>query len=117
MFQALNIRIINKHHKNGYLGEYIGRGSPLGNPWTHLEGTKTRQIVPTREEAIARFRKWIEERIEDQDPKILRELHRLYDIAVSKGSLHLQCYCYPKPCHGEVIRDILNRAHFHNEEN
>mgnify|MGYP005803167945 FL=1 len=95
------IIIVNKHH--GKSGEYIGRGSPLGNPFViGKDGT--------REQVRAKYRGWLNEQIMRKNPVVLDELNRLGNKAIDEKGLALQCFCYPKPCHGEVIKEKLVKA-------
>lgn len=103
------ITVVNKHHKAE--GEYIGRGSPLGNKWTHLDSKHPDVIkVATREEAVAEYRKWLEGKIEACDEVVCNELNRLVDIAHRNGELKLQCFCSPLSCHGDVIKQTILSA-------
>ena len=95
------IIIVNKHH--GKSGEYIGRGSPLGNPF--IIGTHG-----TREQVIAKYAFWLQEQIDKGNQIVLNELNRLGNKAIDEKGLALQCFCYPKPCHGEVIKKKLAQA-------
>lgn len=98
---ARPIIIVNKHH--GKSGEYIGRGSPLGNPFIiGKDGS--------REQVIAKYRVWLHEQIMRKNPVVLDELNRLGNKAIDEKGLALQCFCYPKPCHGEVIKEKLVKA-------
>lgn len=98
---ARPITIVNKHH--GKSGEYIGRGSPLGNPFIiGKDGS--------REQVIAKYRVWLNEQIMRKNPVVLDELNRLGNKAIDEKGLALQCFCYPKPCHGEVIKEKLVKA-------
>lgn len=98
---ARPIIIVNKHH--GKSGEYIGRGSPLGNPFViGKDGS--------REQVIAKYRVWLNEQIMRKNPVVLDELNRLGNKAIGEKGLALQCFCYPKPCHGEVIKEKLVKA-------
>ena len=95
---ARPIIIVNKHH--GKSGEYIGRGSPLGNPFViGKDGS--------REQVIAKYLVWLNEQIMRKNPVVLDELNRLGNKAIDEKGLALQCFCYPKPCHGEVIKEKL----------
>lgn len=95
------IAVVNKHH--GKSGEYIGRGSPLGNPFVIGKHG-------TREEVIAKYAIWLKEQINAQNPTVLEELNRLGNKAIDEKGLSLQCFCHPKPCHGEVIKERLIKA-------
>lgn len=87
--------VVNKYHRVPY-DVYIGRGSIWGNPFSHMDGTKALYKVETREEAIQRYREWIL-----QQPDLLKRIPEL------KGKV-LCCFCYPKPCHGDVLADLAN---------
>ena len=82
-------------------GEYIGRGSPLGNPF-RMDGERTRDRVCDQYEA------WFAEKVEARDPTVMRELRRLYQLA-RKGPLTLGCFCAPKRCHGQTIKNYLEK--------
>lgn len=69
---------------------YIGRGNKWGNPFRiGRDGT--------REEVIEKYRKWIV-----KNKKLMSCLHEL------KGKT-LGCYCWPLPCHGDVLISLLKR--------
>lgn len=104
------IKIINHHQLCFDDNEYIGRGSPLGNPFSHMDGTKAQHKVETREAAIEAYAKWLLEQIQAGNQEVIDELDRLAAIAMSKSKLVLRCYCAPKPCHGDVIRKVLLEA-------
>lgn len=97
----MKITVVNKHRKE--VGEYIGRGSPLGNPWP-IRGFDTREIV------IARYRVYLRQQIENGNISVISELERLGNIAITTGKLNIQCFCSPLPCHGDVIKEVLESA-------
>ena len=67
---------------------YIGRPSAWGNPF---------EIGPsgTREEVIRKYEAWIR-----AQPLLMARLGEL------EGK-RLGCYCYPLPCHGDVLVKLL----------
>lgn len=96
------ITITNKHHgKAG--GVYVGRGSPLGNPFP-IEGKNTRGIV------IAQYRMWLKAQVDQGNMTVIDEMHRLHALA-QQGPLDLECFCAPKQCHAEFIRELLIEMH------
>jgi hypothetical protein len=103
----LAIKVINRHDvtavKTG-IGVYIGRPSPLGNPYSFNGFTS--ETCGSRKEAIDLFEKYLLEKIKEKDEKICEELNRLYRIAKA-GDLTLVCSCKPLACHGDVIKKIL----------
>lgn len=107
------INVVNHYHlsKQDYQGtEYVGRGSPLGNPYSHRQGTKAEVVVSTVLEAIELYRAWLIDQIRSENQEIINELDRLAQIAIATGRLNLRCYCAPKPCHGQVIREVILQA-------
>lgn len=68
--------------------EYIGRGSPWGNPFV---------IGPdgSREEVVEKYEAWVREQ-----PDLIGRLDEL------KGK-RLGCFCKPRACHGDVLIRLL----------
>ena len=93
------ITIGNK--RNGDMGIYVGRPSPLGNPFEIGEDG-------TRSEVISKYREWFYTR-GVKLLKVQKELQRLRQLHALSGSLCLLCWCSPQPCHAEVIKEYLDR--------
>ena len=104
------INIINTYHLCHEPHEYIGRGSPLGNPFSHMSGTKAEHQVDSRENAIESYKVWLLNQIQEGNQTVIDEMDRLAMIAIEKGVLNLRCYCAPKPCHGDVIKEFILTA-------
>lgn len=83
-------------------GVYIGRPSFLGNPFS-IGKDGGREVV------IAKYQVWLEERL-DHDCAATRMFVELFDQLCSGQELTLICWCAPRRCHGEVIRDLLLEA-------
>jgi hypothetical protein len=86
-------KVVNKY-KEPYT-VYIDRGSKWGNPYSHLDGTKAKYKVNSREEAIESYRSWLWNEIKLGN--ITKE-----DLLSLDGQV-LGCYCKPKSCHGDVL--------------
>lgn len=99
------VKVVNLHHDKDVQGIFIGRPSVLGNPFSHLPRTTAQFKTETREEAVERYAEWLEEQLKINQ-KVKDEMNRLYLIA-KKEDLVLICYCYPKPCHGDIIKNKL----------
>lgn len=67
---------------------FIGRTSKWGNKY--IIG-----IDGTRAQVIEKYRKWIK-----TQPDLLNSIHEL------DGKV-LGCWCDPKPCHGQVLLELL----------
>ena len=78
---------------------YVGRPSPLGNPYAlGRDGS--------REQLIDRYRRWLWAQLQAPGSAQERELRRLLAQARS-GELELLCWCAPLPCHAVVVRSAL----------
>ena len=67
---------------------YIGRGSKWGNPFRiGIDGS--------RKEVISKYRTWI-----------LKQKDLLSEMIILDGKI-LGCHCKPKPCHGDVIMELI----------
>ncbi len=83
------------HCKKEKYDVYIGRPSKWGNPFIiGRDGT--------REEVIEKYREYIMQR-----PDLLSDLHEL------KGKV-LGCWCKPKPCHGDVLVELIEKKSIKN---
>ena len=87
---------------------YVGRGSVLGNPYTskNLDKTKAKYQCANKEEALSNYRKYLLEKIKDNDKDICDELNAIFMLAV-KHKCDLVCYCAPNKCHGDIIKEII----------
>ena len=112
--------IIVANKKTGATGEYIGRGykgvkgSPLNNPFkVGRDGTRDEVI----ELYAIRLRAYLESYVKGVASSefkrergiIISELKRLYEIWQRDGYLTLVCWCAPLSCHGDIIKEILEK--------
>lgn len=99
------IRVVNKHWYKGP-GEFIGRPSPLGNPFSHLPNARAQYHVATREEAVEKYLPHL--RTEYMKGGAIKEaLDALVQKYIEQGELTLICFCAPAACHGHVIREAI----------
>lgn len=82
------VKVVNKYRESYDI--YIGRGSKWGNPYP-ITATQDRETV------IAKYREYILSK-----PELLKDLHEL------KGKT-LGCFCKPKPCHGDILVELVNQ--------
>jgi hypothetical protein len=88
----------NRHHgRSPQPSVYIGRGTPLGNPWP-AAGHDAELI-------LGRYRRWLWSKI--RPPELgqpdLRDQAVLSALDALSESHHLVCSCWPRPCHAEVV--------------
>lgn len=103
----MDIKIKNKKTYTGE-GFYIGRPSPLGNPFKISQDQ-------TRKECILRYENWILEEIHKNNLEILNALDELFNSLIDNQELYLICWCSPKLCHGNVIKDILLNKYYYGD--
>ncbi len=87
------MKIVNKRtHTPTPHDVYVGRPSPLGNPFP---------VPPYRRSlAIGHYRNWLWQKIDAGDPTVLAALAALSEESV------LVCWCDPLPCHATVIAEV-----------
>ena len=101
------ITVVNKYkHTLTPYDIYIGRGSPLGNPYSHMDNTKAEHKVATREEAIQKYGEWLE-RARVNNPLINGYLDKITNLA-KDVDVYLVCFCKPQSCHGDVIKKLVD---------
>lgn len=94
----MQIKILNRRKDKG--GHYVGRPTPLGNPWRAGDDL-------TRDEAVAKYKTWLNIQWRTGNHAVRQELRRLADILQEEGELKLACWCAPKNCHANVIAQAV----------
>lgn len=101
-----NIRIVNKKTFKGD-GYYIGRPTPLGNPFVWEPNHKKDEFkVFDREESIRKYKAWLLAMLDSDNPTS-RMFMMLLDELKTNECLTLICWCKPLNCHGDVIKELL----------
>ena len=77
-----------------YIGDGSGYAKEKRSVWHNPYNIKKHKI--TRERAVAEYREYL-----FRSPELLSRIDEL------RGKL-LVCWCYPKPCHGNVLIEFLN---------
>lgn len=95
MVKRIQCRVVN--YRSEDCDVYIGRPSKWGNPYSH-SGFKGTIKTKTRKEAIENYREWI---TRGEGRHLLDHLHEL------EGK-RLGCVCKPKPCHGDVLVELVD---------
>lgn len=105
------IRVLHHNQKVNQPWEvYVGRPSPLGNPFSPVATRIPTFRVRDRDEAIANYRAWLRERIQVGDVKVRKALEELKALYVQHQKLDLICWCHPKPCHASILREYLMKG-------
>lgn len=91
------ISIVNR--RDGWTGEYIGRPSVLGNPFIIGKNGN-------RNEIVEKYRQYLWYEIQQENRPICNELNRLKRLSINE-SINLICWCSPKKCHGDVVKNCI----------
>jgi hypothetical protein len=75
----------------------ICRPSKWGNPYSSKENTLAKYKTKNRTESIEKYREYI---TKGEGKHLLDDLHEL-------KNKRLGCWCYPNPCHGNVLISLL----------
>jgi len=100
----INVRNKSKWNQQGV---YIGRPSPLGNPFKITEDQP-------RDICIQRYAYGLIQSIQKKNYIIMEELQKIEALLLNhpKHKVNLICHCAPLPCHGDIIKQVLlNKFH------
>lgn len=106
------IIVVNKKdnlHNDQPYKVYIGRPSPLGNKYSVEKLGRKRCIQIFENDLKAAMLPSIKPYNSDYLRNIKNEIFRLAEIHKKYGKLVLECWCKPKPCHGDVIKQYLEQ--------
>lgn len=78
----------------------VDRASVLGNPF-RMRSESERDMV------CEKYKEYFKKKILEKDERFLEELRRLYRIYKKYGKLRLFCWCAPRRCHAETIKEFL----------
>lgn len=107
-----NIKVLNKYHISENIKlpnkTYIGRGSIFGNPYSHLNTISLfkKYRCKTREEAINKYELYLSEQFKS-DPRLSNAILDLVEKYIKGEELNLICFCKPKACHGDIIKQLI----------
>ena len=93
---------------NGPNNFYIGRGSVLGNPYTHITDKKTKAIYKAidRDDAIEKYSHYFD-LMYGSNLAFTKMVDAIYEMYKSGMDVYLECYCAPLRCHGDIIKEKL----------
>ena len=95
------------HNKNDF---YIGRGSILGNPYSHIKDRKTKAIYEAkdRDDAIDKYSYYFD-LMYGSNKTFTQAIDEIYEVYKSGDDVFLGCFCKPLRCHGDVIKEKLEK--------
>lgn len=95
---------VHNRHVGNPKGQYIGRGTPLGNPFKVEKGRTKRQ-------ALDQFRKWALNTLQDQNHPFTvaaKDVKQRHDAG---EEVKLICSCPPTACHGDVLIELIEEGY------
>lgn len=95
------------HNKNDF---YIGRGSVLGNPYSHIKDRKTKAIYEAkdRDDAIDKYSHYFD-LMYGSNKAFTQAIDEIFEVYKSGDDVFLGCFCHPLRCHGDVIKEKLEK--------
>ena len=101
------------HTSAGENNYYIGRsrsGNVLGNPYTYngKRSNLAKLSFRTAEEAIKAYSLYFDT-MYGSDGEFTKIIDEIYEKYKNGEEVYLQCFCKPKPCHGDVIVEKLQQ--------
>lgn len=107
---GIHVYNLTKEEHFGSGAFYCGRGSVLGNPFTHIKDreTKAKYVVKDRDEAIAKYADYFDV-MYGSNREFTGAVDKIYDKYKSGADVYLGCYCKPLSCHCDIIVDRLRR--------
>lgn len=107
---GIHVYNITKEEHTGPNVFYCGRGSVLGNPWTHIsdKNTKAKYVVKTREEAIEKYGHYFDI-MYGSNIMFTKAVDEIYKKYKNGEDVYLGCYCKDKACHCDIIVEKLRK--------
>lgn len=102
--------IKTEDHSADKCNYYIGRPSIFGNPFTHNKGKSkyAKLEFKTRDEAIDAYKPYFEKMVET-DKAFKETFDKMYEQFKNCETIYLGCFCKPLRCHGDIIKDELQK--------
>ncbi len=105
------INVVNKKTHRPTDNDFpVHRGTPLGNPYTHLPLNKTKALyhVETIDEAVEKCEEYLRQKLDEGDEAITDAMFEILEHAKSGKDVNLVCFCAGKHrCHGDSIKKIV----------
>jgi len=98
----MSIRVVNKNNyekREDEVEVYIGRPSPLGNPFK-IDADSTRDMV------CSAYELYFFKELLNMNRAMHDEVNRIEKLAET-NDVALVCYCAPKRCHGDTIKKAI----------
>ena len=111
------IQVVNRHkHKPTPNDIYIGRGTPLGNPWSWHPAVEPKFRVADRAAAIFKYSQYAEWARLNR-PEFANFFNVLFNRVLNGETIYLVCSYKPKGCHVDVIKRMIEERIVNFQEN
>ncbi len=87
--------------KKGYINIRIDRQSIYGNPYSMRRDENLRDIV------CDQYEDYFHTKMNQQDSDIYKGITNMVHQLKQGKNINLMCWCKPKRCHGETIKNYL----------
>lgn len=91
---------VSDYPPKGYTSVKVDRQTVFGNPFPITEFT-------TRESSCNQYSKWFSDRVTEVGSPVNLEFMKLLNRLKSGENICLECWCTPKRCHAETIKNWL----------
>lgn len=99
---SIGVKWINKPNA---INIYCGRGSALGNPYAMKD-----MSLEERNDVCDKYHILLKEQANVKDSPMRNEMIRILKLYKAGNNINLQCYCSPKRCHCESIKELIEGA-------
>lgn len=92
----------------------VDRNTPLGNPFFVSEKATDAE----RKEAVLKYKKYFKKKLKKgKDKEFNNYLEKIYQEYKKCKLVVLHCWCFPRPCHSEIIKNYLEKRLNKEEKN
>lgn len=100
----------NETHADSPNNFRIYRPFVLGNPYSWLPDRETKAIykVANRDEALKAYDHYFDIMYRS-NLKFKKAVDYIYERYKAGEDVYLECYCKPEPCHGDIIKEKLEK--------
>ncbi len=100
----------NETHSDSRNNFRIYRPFILGNPYSWIDDKETKAIykVRNRDEALKAYDHYFDIMYRS-NLKFKKAVDYIYERYKSGEDVYLECYCKPEPCHGDIIKEKLEK--------
>ena len=100
------VLVVNVKYFRGEVFTYIGRKNDLYGFEGSVLANRKRDYGMNRDESVERYRVWLWEEVKKKG-EVYEYLVELVEKLKNGEDVILGCWCKPKRCHGDVVKNCL----------